>query len=117
MTNSNSRHESASEGQLREVWALKQALELLGFDVDALVIRMCERQESYWQRLALQSANVAFDERRALRIEPLLSEAIVSEAESWLASVRLVSSQHSASTAPQPGGQFSARALNGGRQP
>lgn len=115
MTNSDSRHESANDGQLREVWALKQALELLGFDVDALVLRMCERQESYWQRLALQSTSVAFDLTRAHAIEPLLSQAILAEAQSWLASVRLVASP-GAATMLSPLAQRAVRAPREGGQ-
>jgi hypothetical protein len=74
---------------LREVWALKQAVELLGFDADALVRRMCESAEPYWQRLALQSASVLFDPSRAYVLEPSISPTALVAADAWLSSVRL----------------------------
>ena len=89
MTNRDTRAPEVVDQGHRETWALKQALELLGFDVDALVARMCESRESYWQRLALQSTLVSFDKAQACVVEPCISPAILAEAEAWLGSVRL----------------------------
>lgn len=93
----NCKNESVPEegSGLREVWALKQAVELLGFDADALVRRMCESTESYWQRLALRSATVLFDPSRAYLFEPSISEPALAAADAWLTSVRLAGSPFS----------------------
>jgi hypothetical protein len=87
---------------LREVWALKQAVELLGFDADALVRRMCESTEPYWQRLALRSATVLFDPSRTYFFEPSISEPALAAADAWLTSVRLIGSPFSLGTDSRP---------------
>ena len=95
MTNSETGPVPEEESGLREVWALKQAVELLGFDADALVRRMCESAEPYWQRLALRSATVLFDPSRAYYFEPSISEPALAAAGAWLTSVRLAGSPFS----------------------
>ena len=89
MTNRNTEAAPDEDGGPREVWALKQAVELLGFDADALVRRMCESTESYWQRLALRSASVLFDPSRAYSLDPTISQPALDAANAWLSSVRL----------------------------
>jgi len=88
MTN---RHKDAAPvtgSDLREIWALKQAVELLGFDADALVRRMCESSGFFWQRLALRSTTVRFDPTRARCLDPSIPSAGLTVAGAWLASVR-----------------------------
>lgn len=74
---------------LRKIWALKHAVQLLGLGAEPLVRRMRESTESHWQRLAQQSAHVSFDSRRAYGFAPLVSRAVLAEAEALLVSVHL----------------------------
>ena len=98
----NGNDKSPGEGtELPELWALKQAVELLGFDPEELAARMCETTESYWPTLSLGCVTVSFDSQLACLSQPKLSAAVIAEAEAWFKSVRLTTFQ-TATSRPQP---------------
>ena len=81
----------AFEELLSDLAALKQAVDLLGFDPTKLIEAMRLRGDGFWKVFSLLSLDVAFDETTAYELHHCVTAETVSRAKEWIDAVRKAS--------------------------